>query len=82
MADTPMTVVETARFLKDAKTLMSRIPPRPLPNGRGSERSRARQQAGCADAYDAVFSKAERNAMKRLVPVLVAGYPAKRRRPQ
>jgi hypothetical protein len=24
------------------------------------------------------LSKAERNAMKRLVPILVAGYPAKR----
>ena len=38
------------------------------------------------DAYakneKATLSKAERNAIKRLVPMLVAGYPRSRRRPE
>ncbi len=120
MAVTPMTVVETARFLKDAKLLMSDserdelvvfVGANPevgeiIPETRGVRKIRwalaGRGKRGGARviyyyhnerrplfllaAYGknekANLSKAERNAMKRLVPVLVAGYPAKRRRPQ
>jgi hypothetical protein len=120
MADTPMTVVETARFLKDAKPLMSDserdelvafvganpeageiIPEtggvrkiRCALAGRGkrggarviyyyhNERRPVFLLAAYGKNEKANLSKAERNAMKQLVPVLVAGYPAKRRRPQ
>ena len=116
MADTPMTVVETARFLKDAKPLMSDSERAELvvfvggnpesgeiiPQTAGVRKIRwalaERGKRGGARviyyyhnqrlplfllaAYGknekANLSKAERNAMKRLVPVLVAGYPAKR----
>jgi hypothetical protein len=116
MADTPMTVVETARFLKDAKPLMSDFEREELvmfvganpeagqiiPETGGVRKIRwalaGRGKRGGARviyyyhnqrlplflpaAYGknekANLSKAERNAMRRLVPVLVAGYPAKR----
>ena len=115
-----MTVVETARFLKDAKLLMSDsergesvvfVGANPevgeiIPEtggvrkirwalaGRGkrggarviyyylNERRPLFLLAAYGKNEKANLSKAERNAMKRLVPVLVAGYPAKRRRPQ
>ena len=116
MADAPMTVVETARFLKDAKPLMSDSEREELvafvganpeageiiPEtggvrkirwalaGRGkrggarviyyyhNERLPVFLLAAYAKNEKANLSKAERNAMKRLVPILVAGYPAKK----
>ena len=116
MADTPMTVVETARFLKDAKPLMSDSEREALvvfvganpeagdivPETGGVRKIRwalaGRGKRGGARviyyyhnqrlplfllaAYGknekANLSKTERNAMKRLVPVLVAGYPVQR----
>lgn len=116
MVNTPMTVVETARFLKDAKPLMPASEREELvvfvganpesgeiiPETSGVRKIRwalaGRGKRGGARviyyyhnerlplfllaAYGknekANLSKAERNAMKRLVPILVAGYPAKR----
>jgi hypothetical protein len=116
MLDTPMTVVETARFLKDAKSLLSDsergelvvfVGANPeageiIPDTGGVRKIRwalaGRGKRGGARviyyyhnerlplfllaAYGknetASLSKAERNAMKRLVPILVAGYPAER----
>src|SRR3974377_1400772 len=114
MTDTPMTVVETARFLKDAKLLMSDsergelvvflganpdvgeiIPEtggvrkiRWALAGRGKrggarviyyyhdERLPVFLPAAYAKNEKANLSRAERNAMKRIIPVLVAGYSA------
>ena len=114
-----MTVVETARFLRDAKPLMSDSEREELvvfvgagpeageimPATGGVRKIRwalaGRGKRGGARviyyyhdqrlplfllaAYGknekANLSQAERNAMKRLVPVLVAGYPAKKRMP-
>jgi hypothetical protein len=111
-----MTVVETARFLKDAKPLLSDserealvvfVAEKPEAGeiiaetggvrkirwalaGRGkrggarviyyyhSERLPLFLLAAYGKNEKANISKAERNAMKRLVPILVAGYPAKR----
>jgi|ERR1035441_887263 hypothetical protein len=116
MADIPMTVVETARFLKDAKPLMSDSEREELvalvganpeageiiPETGGVRKIRRAlagrgKRGGARVIYyyhnerlplfllavygkneKANLSHAERNAMKRLVPVLVAGYPAKR----
>ena len=117
MPDAPMTVVETARFLKDAKPLMpdsereelvlfvgaNPETGRIIPETGGVRKIRwtlaGRGKRGGARAIyyyyhnerlplfllavygkneKANLSQAERNAMKRLVPVLVAGYPAKR----
>ena len=116
MADIPMTVVETARFLKDAKPLMSDSEREELvafvganpeagtiiPETGGVRKIRRAlagrgKRGGARVIYyyhnerlplfllavygkneKANLSQAERNAMKRLVPVLVAGYPAKR----
>lgn len=116
MADTPMTTVETARFLKDAKPLMSDLEREELvmfvganpeageiiPETSGVRKIRwalagRGKRGGARVIYyyhnqrlplfllavygkneKANLSKAERNAMKRLVPVLVAGYPAQR----
>lgn len=115
MADAPMTVVETERFLKDAKPLMSDSERAELvafvganPEageiisdtggvrkmrwalaGRGkrggmrmiyyyhSERLPVFLLAAYAKNEKANLSNAERNAMKRLVPMLLAGYPGK-----
>lgn len=118
MADAPMTVVETERFLKDVKPIMSDSEREELVafvgaspeageiipetggvrkirwalEGRG-KRGGARViyyyhdgrlpvflLAAYAKNEKANLSMAERNAMKRLIPVLVAGYPAKDRR--
>ena len=111
-----MTVVETERFLKDVKPLISDAEREELvmfigsnpeagdviPEtggvrkirwalaGRGkrggarviyyyySDRLPLFLLAAYAKNERASLSKAERNAMKRLVPILVAGYPAKR----
>ena len=111
-----MTVVETARFLKDAKPLMSDSerealvvfvganpdPGEIIPETGGVRKIRwalaGRGKPGGARVIHyyhnqrlplfplavygknerANLSKAERNAMKRLVPVLVAGYPVQR----
>ena len=116
MLDTPMTVVETARFLKDVKSLLSHSEREELvafvganpeageiiPEtggvrkirwalaGRGkrggarviyywhSERLPLFLLAAYGKNEKANLSKAERNSMKRLVPILVAGYPAKK----
>jgi len=116
MADTPMTTVETARFLKDAKPLMSDLEREELvmfvganpeageiiPETGGVRKIRwalagRGKRGGARVIYyyhnqrlplfllavygkneKANLSKAERNAMKRLVPVLVAGYPVQR----
>jgi hypothetical protein len=113
MADAPMTVVETERFLKDARPLMpdseraalvAFVGANPeageiIPEtggvrkirwalaGRGkrggaraiyyyhSQRMPVFLLAAYAKNEKANLSKAERNAMKRLVPILVAGYP-------
>ena len=110
-----MTVVETARFVKDVKSMMSDsereglvvflganpaageiIPEtggvrklRWALAGRGkrggarviyyfhSERLPVFLLAAYGKNEKANLSKAERNAMKRLIPALVAGYPAK-----
>ena len=110
-----MTVVETARFLKDAKPLMSDSEREELvalvganpeageiiPETGGVRKIRRAlagrgKRGGARVIYyyhnerlplfllavygkneKANLSQAERNAMKRLVPVLVAGYPAK-----
>jgi mRNA-degrading endonuclease RelE of RelBE toxin-antitoxin system len=115
MTDAPMTVVETARFLKDLKSMMSDSEREELvaflganpaageiiPETGGVRKIRwalaGRGQRGGARviyyfhnehlpvfllaAYGknekANLSMAERNAMKRLIPALVAGYPAK-----
>ena len=116
MADAPMTVVETERFLKDARPLLSDaeraelvafIGANPeageviaetggvrkvrwaLP-GKGkrggarviyyhhSERLPVFLLAAYAKNEKANLSRAERNAMKRLVPILVAGYAARK----
>ncbi len=112
MADAPMSVVETERFLKDTKPLMSDtergelvafVGANPeageiIPEtggvrkirwalaGRGkrggarviyyyhSERLPVFLLAAYAKGEKANLSQAERNAMKRLVPLLVAGY--------
>ena len=112
---TPMTVVETASFLKDTKPLMSDWEREELvlfvggnpeageiiPETGGVRKIRwalaGRGKRGGARviyyfhnehiplfllaAYGknekANLTKAERNAMKRLVPMLVAGYPAR-----
>jgi hypothetical protein len=116
MADVPMTVVETERFLKDAKPLLSDseraelvafIGANPeagevMPDtggvrkirwalaGKGkrggarviyyhhSERLPVFLLAAYAKNEKANLSKAERNAMKRLAPILVAGYRARK----
>ena len=116
MADTPMTTVETARFLKDAKPLMSDLEREELvmfvganpeageiiPETGGVRKIRwalagRGKRGGARVIYyyhnrrlplfllavygkneKANLSKAERNAMKRLVPVLVVGYPVQR----
>jgi hypothetical protein len=118
MADAPMTVIETARFLKDAKPMMSDSEREELvafvgsnpeageiiPETGGVRKIRwalaGRGKRGGARVvyyYDGErlplfllaaygkneksnLSKAERNAMKQLIPILVAGYPANRRR--
>jgi hypothetical protein len=114
MLDTPMTVVETARFLKDVRPLLSNSEREELvafvganpeageiiPEtggvrkirwalaGRGkrggarviyywhNERLPLFLLAAYGKSEKANLSKAERNSMKRLVPILVAGYPA------
>ena len=116
MVNTPMAVVETARFLKDAKLLMPDSEREELvvfvganpesgviiPEtcgvrkirwalaGRGkrggarviyyyhNERLPLFLLAAYGKNEKANLNKAERNAMKRLVPVLVAGYPVQR----
>lgn len=113
MAATPMTVVETERFLKDTKPLMSEADREQLvvfvganpevdkiiPETGGVRKLRwalagrgkrggarviyyyhsARVPVFLLAAYakneKANLSKAERSAMKRLAPILVAGYP-------
>jgi hypothetical protein len=113
MVGTPMAVVETERFLKDTRPLMSdadreqhvvfvganpevgKIIPetagvrklRWALAGRGkrggarviyyyhSPRLPVFLLAAYAKSEKANLSKAERSAMKRLVPILVAGYP-------
>ena len=118
MADAPMTVVETARFLKDVKPMMSDSKREELvafvganpqagnviPETGGVRKIRwalaGRGKRGGARviyyyqderlpvfllaAYGknekANLTMAERNAMKRLIPVLVAGYSVKDRR--
>ena len=116
MANAPMTVVETERFLKDVKPLLSDTEREDLvafiganPEAgeviretggvrkvrwavagmgkRGgarviyyhhSERLPVFLLAAYAKNEKANLSRAERNAMKRLVPILVAGYAAKK----
>src|ERR1019366_7325701 len=118
MVNTPMAVVETARFLKDAKLLMpdsereklvvfvganpeaGEIIPetggvrkiRWALAGRGKrggarviyyyhdERLPVFVLAAYGKNEKANLSMAERNGMKRLIPVLVVGYPTKDRR--
>jgi hypothetical protein len=115
MMDAPMTVVETARFLKDVKSMMSDSEREELvaflganpaageiiPEtggvrkirwalaGRGkrggariiyyfhNERLPVFLLAAYGKNEKANLSMAERNAMKRLIPALVAGYPPK-----
>jgi hypothetical protein len=115
MTDAPMTVVETARFLKDVKSMMSDSEREELvaflgdnpaageiiPEtggvrkirwalaGRGkrggariiyyfhNERLPVFLLAAYGKNEKANLSMAERNAMKRLIPALVAGYPPK-----
>jgi hypothetical protein len=115
MADAPMTVVETAEFLKHVKGLMTDLERETLVafvganpeagevipetggvrkirwalEGMGkrggarviyyyhSERLPLFLLSAYAKNNKANLSKAERNAMKRLVPALVAGYPKK-----
>lgn len=116
MADAPMTVVETERFLKDIRPLLSDaqraelvafIAANPeagevIPEtggvrkirwalaGKGkrggarviyyhhSERLPVFLLAAYAKNEKANLSRAERNAMKRLVPILVTGYAARK----
>jgi len=116
MVDAPMTVVETERFLKDAKPLLSDVERAELvafiaanpeageviPEtggvrkvrwalaGKGkrggarviyyhhSERLPVFLLAAFAKNEKANLSRAERSAMKRLVPVLVTGYAARK----
>lgn len=118
MVDAPMTVVETARFLKDVKPMMSDSEREELVSfvganpeageiipetggvrkirwalaGRGKrggarviyyyhdERIPVFLLAAYGKNEKANLSRAERNAMKRLIPVLVAGYPLKDRK--
>jgi hypothetical protein len=115
MLDPPMTVVETARFLKDVKSMISDsereelvailagnpVAGEIIPETGGVRKIRwalaGRGKRGGARviyyfhnehlpvfllaAYGknekANLSMAERSAMKRLIPALVAGYPAK-----
>jgi mRNA-degrading endonuclease RelE of RelBE toxin-antitoxin system len=115
MADAPMTVVETARFVKDVKPMMSDSEREQLvaflganpeagdliPEtggvrkirwalaGRGkrggarviyyyqNERLPVFLLAAYGKNEKANLSMSERNVMKRLIPALVAGYPAK-----
>lgn len=115
MSDAPMTVLETGRFVKDSKRLMSDAEREQLVafvgadpeageiipetggvrklrwalSGRGKrggarviyyyhcERIPVFLLAAYAKNEKANLSRAERNAMKRLVPILVSGYPAK-----
>jgi hypothetical protein len=115
MAEAPMTVVETAEFLKHAARLMSGSEREELvaflganpeageimPGTGGVRKIRwAREGMGKRGGARVIYyhhserlpvflltaypknrkanlSKAERNAMKRLVPILVAGYPRK-----
>jgi hypothetical protein len=114
MADAPMTVVETGRFLKDAKPLLSDSEREELvlflgaspeagevvPETGGMRKLRwalagRGKRGGARVIYyyhserlplfllavygkneKANLSRSERNAMKRLIPTLVAGYPA------
>jgi hypothetical protein len=118
MADAPMTVVETARILKDAKPLISDSEREDLvaflganpeagdiiPETGGVRKIRwalagGGKRGGARVIYyyhnerlplfllaaygkseKANLNKAERNAMKRLIPILVAGYPANKGR--
>jgi len=118
MAEAPMAVVETARFLKDAKPLMSDaermelvafVGANPEVGGiipetggvrkiRWALKGRGKQGgarviyyyhswrmpvfllAAYAKNEKANLSKAECNAMKRLVPMLVSGYSGMNRR--
>jgi hypothetical protein len=118
MAEAPTTVVETGRFLKDVKPMMSDSEREELvaflganpesgeiiPEtggvrkirwalaGRGkrggarviyyyhNERLPVFLLAAYGKNEKANLSMAERNAMKRLIPILVAGYPAGDRR--
>ena len=120
MLDTPMTVVETARFLNDVKALLSQSEREELVTfvganpeageiipetggvrkirwalaGRGkrggarviyywhNERLPLFLLAAYGKNEKANLSKAERNSMKRLVPILVAGYPSKKKETQ
>jgi hypothetical protein len=115
MTHAPMTVVETARFLKDVKSMMSDSEREELVaflganpaageiipdtggvrkirwalSGRGkrggariiyyfhNERLPVFLLAAYGKNEKANLSMAERNAMKRLIPALVAGYPSK-----
>ena len=119
MADPPMTVLETVRFLKDVTPLMSNSEReeliafvsghpeagRMIPGAGGVRKIRwalaGRGKRGGARviyyyhderlpvfllaAYGknekANLTMAERNAMKRLIPILVSDYPGKERRP-
>ncbi|MEO8595896.1 MAG: type II toxin-antitoxin system RelE/ParE family toxin [Candidatus Solibacter sp.] len=118
MADAPMTVVETARFLKDVKPMMADSEREELVafvganpdtgdiipetggvrkmrwslSGRGKrggariiyyyhdERLPVFLLAAYGKNEKANLTMAERNAMKRIIPVLVANYPPKDRR--
>jgi len=120
MADAPMTVVETQRFLKDIRPLMSEVERAELvafvganpeageiiPETGGVRKIRwalagRGKRAGARVIYyyhsprlpvflltayakndKANMTKAERNAMRRLVPMLVAGYTERTRRLQ
>jgi hypothetical protein len=120
MAEVPMTVVETVRFLNDAEPMMSDSEREELVTfvganpeagdiipgtggvrkirwalgGRGkrggarviyyyhNERLPVFLLAAYGKNEKANLSMAERNAMKRLIPGLVTGYPAKIRRIQ
>jgi hypothetical protein len=80
MADAPMTVVETARFLKDARPLLSDCERAELvafigANPEAGQRMPVFLLAAYAKNEKANLTPADRNAMKRLVPMLVAGYP-------
>ena len=90
MADAPMTVVETERFLKDVESLMPDADREKLVAfvGANPEAGKIVPETGGVRKLrwalagskneKANLSKAERNAMKRLVQTLVAGYPVKK----
>lgn len=110
MAEAPMTVVETAEFLKRTARLMSDserealvafvganpeageiLPGAVTPRGARSHEQTWRARVIYHIERLPVFlltarpknrkanlSKAERNVMKRLLPILVAGYPGKK----